>query len=115
LTIYVFGDNTLRQGLGGQAKEMRGEPNAFGIATKRRPGKEIGDYFSDDSAEDAKWMVRDVGALLHLIMEKGSSVILPQDGLGTGLSELPERAPRLYRILYDVFAAISECPWRRPI
>jgi len=30
--IYLFGDNVARQGRGGQAKEMRGEPNALGIA-----------------------------------------------------------------------------------
>lgn len=31
---YLFGDNVERRGLGGQAKEMRGEPNAIGVATK---------------------------------------------------------------------------------
>ena len=33
--IFVFGDNLAKKGLGGQAREMRGEPNAVGIATKR--------------------------------------------------------------------------------
>ena len=33
--IYVFGDNLLRKGLGGQAKEMRGEPNTLGIVSKK--------------------------------------------------------------------------------
>ena len=35
--VYIFGDNEARTGLGGQAREMRGEPNAMGIATKRSP------------------------------------------------------------------------------
>ena len=35
--LYLFGDNLQRVGLGGQAKEMRGEPNAVGIATKKAP------------------------------------------------------------------------------
>ena len=35
--IYLFGDNVERVGHGGQAKEMRGEPNAIGIATKLKP------------------------------------------------------------------------------
>jgi len=34
-TLWVFGDNLQRKGLGGQAKEMRGEPNAIGIPTKK--------------------------------------------------------------------------------
>ena len=42
-TIYLFGDNDKRKGLGGQAKEMRGESNAIGIRTKKAP-------FSDNSA-----------------------------------------------------------------
>lgn len=36
---FVFGDNAYRKGFGGQAKEMRGEPNALGVATKWYPGK----------------------------------------------------------------------------
>jgi hypothetical protein len=34
---YVFGDNVERRGYGGQAKEMRGEPNAIGVVTKWAP------------------------------------------------------------------------------
>jgi hypothetical protein len=33
-TVYVFGDNVARHGLGGQAKAMRGEPNTIGVSTK---------------------------------------------------------------------------------
>ncbi len=33
--LFVFGDNMMRRGFGGQAAEARGEPNAIGIATKR--------------------------------------------------------------------------------
>ena len=33
--LYLFGDNLLRKGLGGQAKEMRGEPNTLGIVSKK--------------------------------------------------------------------------------
>jgi hypothetical protein len=37
--LYLFGDNERREGLGGQAKEMRGEPNAIGVRTKASPSK----------------------------------------------------------------------------
>ena len=33
--LYLFGDKLLRKGLGGQAKEMRGEPNTLGIVSKK--------------------------------------------------------------------------------
>ncbi len=36
--IYLFGDNDMRRGRGGQAKEMRGEPNSIGIRVKKSPG-----------------------------------------------------------------------------
>jgi hypothetical protein len=45
--LYVFGDNAIRRGYGGQAGEMRGEPNARGVATKWSPGNHPNDYFSD--------------------------------------------------------------------
>ena len=35
-TLYIFGDNILRIGNGGQAV-IRNIPNSFGIATKRTP------------------------------------------------------------------------------
>jgi hypothetical protein len=35
--IYVFGDNEVRKGNGGQAKACRGEPNTIGIRTKALP------------------------------------------------------------------------------
>lgn len=34
--LYLFGDNEQRRGLGGLARECRGEPNAVGIATNVR-------------------------------------------------------------------------------
>ena len=44
-TLYVFGDNMRRRGMGGQAAEMRGEPNAVGIPTKWRPSRTEWDFF----------------------------------------------------------------------
>lgn len=112
---FVFGDNVAASGLGGQAKEMRGERNAFGIPTKMRPGREEDDYFTDSSPSCAIHMVRSIGALFHMMLTKPErKIVVPSKGLGTGLSELPTRAPRLYRILYDSFAAASECPWEEP-
>lgn len=91
---YLFGDNLVRKGFGGQAKEMRGEPNAIGIATKRTPSNNPGEFFSDDEYHaNIRAMMRDlVPAKYHLIA--GGLLVIPADGLGTGLSELPTRAPR---------------------
>ncbi len=44
---WVFGDNLARKGLGGKAREMRGEPNTIGIVTKRAPTMNPEAFFSD--------------------------------------------------------------------
>jgi hypothetical protein len=40
-------DSVQRHGLAGQAKEMRGEPNAIGVATKRAPSTNPKAFFDD--------------------------------------------------------------------
>ncbi len=45
--LFVFGDNLARVGYGGQAREMRDEPNAVGIPTKKLPTMTEGAFFSD--------------------------------------------------------------------
>jgi hypothetical protein len=46
--MFLFGDNLQRTGLGGQAKEMRGEFNAIGIATKKSPSLSDDAFFTDE-------------------------------------------------------------------
>lgn len=108
-TVYVFGDNMEGRGLGGQAREMRGEPNAIGVPTKWRPGREERDYFTDDDAKD-----RDVWHAIHGAFERmraalaeGRNVVIPFDGLGPGLAELPTRAPKLHRMIEDAIAGLG--------
>lgn len=112
---YVFGDNFVRVGLGGQAKEMRGEPNAIGVATKWKPGTQESDYYSDDTMAPWIGMSQDIDRLGDLL-DEGHTIVFPFDGLGTGLSQLPRRAPQLYKRLYN--AVQSKCdeiiPWEKP-
>jgi hypothetical protein len=108
-TLYVFGDNMRRVGMGGQAKEMRGEPNAVGIPTKHAPGMNETDFFSDEDISNP--IVRNAimsgfHALLHHI-EDGGNVIYPEDGIGSGLSQLPTRAPKIDRSIKEVIAFLS--------
>lgn len=112
--IFVFGDNTHRTGSRGQAGEMRGEPNAIGVATKFAPGRAPGDYFEDDHWASRKALNDDID-LVQAAFNAGKTIYVPRDGLGTGLSELPQRAPGLYGLLVERFKAMSkECPWEAP-
>ena len=97
--VYLFGDNTLRKGMGGQAGAMRGEPNAIGVATKLTPTSGTNAYFSDnDLRYNVSVMAKDLRPAFSA-RESGLVVVIPEDGLGTGLSELPERAPKTNEVL----------------
>ena len=91
--IYVFGDNYDRVGLGGQAAEMRGEPNALGIVNKRRPDYNDGCFLTDKDYE--KWLqVHE--PIFKLMMNFNGTIIWPADGIGTGLAELDKHAPKIF-------------------
>lgn len=79
---YVFGDNMARYGLGGQAKEMRGEPNALGIATLWRPGVPFEP--TDFLVAMTEW--RRGAGLLRDRLEAGETVVFPAEGIGTGFA-----------------------------
>jgi hypothetical protein len=95
---YVFGDNTQRRGLGGQAKEMRGEPNAIGIVTKWYPDTPNAAFFRDDDfhIDIIHQGVNDDLEMVMEAIEQKRTVIWPLDGIGTGLSRLPQNAPDLW-------------------
>jgi hypothetical protein len=107
--VFVFGDNMARRGLGGQAGAMRGEPNSIGVPTKWAPERTASAYFSDDDR-----MNRDVWDAIHgafnqirIAMDAGRNVAIPADGLGTGLAELPTRAPKLHAMIEAAIAALE--------
>jgi hypothetical protein len=98
-TLYIFGDNMARAGFGGQAKEMRGEVNAVGVPTKMRPKRTEKAYFTDAhlDRQDVIIALRLAFDRLEQHLRSGRNVVIPADGLGTGLAELPTRAPRIHR------------------
>ena len=99
--LYLFGDNLVRKGLGGQAGEMRGEPNAVGIATKYYPDMSSTSFFDDTDIDSYKsmWELEFTRPTTQLL--RGGIVVMPLDGLGTGLSELPTRAPLSFEYLVN--------------
>ena len=106
--LYLFGDNERRQGFGGQAAQCRGEPNAVGVATKRFGAASERAYWSDDEyARCVRIIVQDLSrAENHLL--SGGTVVCPSAGLGTGLSQLKERAPRILERLNAELKRLEE-------
>ena len=103
---FLFGDNLTRRGLGGQAKEMRGEPNAFGIATKKVPFNNDGAFMTDlDFESNCHWIDLDI----QRVVSSGlTTIVIPTAGLGTGLADLPNRAPRTYAYLEAALKALED-------
>lgn len=106
-TVFVFGDNIVRQGLGGQAREMRGEANAFGVATLYGPG-----VYYDNKPHILFEVLRDLAKIVDLA-SRGAAIVAPTDGLGTGFARLVEHRPDLHDLIVAVFKAMpgEPCPW----
>jgi hypothetical protein len=108
--VFVFGDNLVGDGCGGQAC-IRYSPNAVGIPTKYFPTDETGAYFKEGvHTEQIKAII---DARFTKIWEQfmlGKIIVFPEDGLGTGLARLPQSAPAIYAHIckwVDFFVAIG--------
>jgi hypothetical protein len=75
--LFVFGDNALRYGKGGQAV-IRDEPNAFGIVTKLKPNNTNDSYMTDKSSyrnnmmaisKDIRWISKHLNVQLKSTIE----------------------------------------------
>lgn len=102
--LYVFGDNVSRKGMSGQAKEMRYEPNAVGVATLYAPGVF---YREDPASVDAQKRVidHDMKPLFEHI-KNGGIVVWPADGIGTGYARLPQASPSTFDYLEEKLEAL---------
>jgi hypothetical protein len=103
--LFAFGDNLQRWGLGGQARQMRGEYNAIGVPTKREPHRNTGAFFTDADWPMAKPFIDEAFAKLTDHCKRGGTVVFPAAGFGTGLARLEHGAPSIY-------AAIERRVWQ---
>lgn len=92
-TLYVFGDNFERKGLGGQAGEARGEPNAVGIPTKRAPSMRPEAFMTDADLPSLQAAAGPALDRLRSHLTAGGDVVMPAAGIGTGLAQMAARAP----------------------
>lgn len=99
--LFIFGDNDIRAGYGGQAKEMRGEPNAFGIRVKKYPVLLDDAYYSDnDFCNNIIKIETDIVRIKQAQERKNyKHIVFPIDGVGTGRAKLEEKAPKTWGYL----------------
>lgn len=106
--LYLFGDNSLRVGFGGQAAEMRGEPNAIGVRTKETPDMASNAFFYDCTYElNCSKIDHDLSRAIHHL-ENGGIVVIPEDGLGTNLARLASTAPQTFIYLNEQLGRLRE-------
>lgn len=104
--IFLFGDNEIRRGKGGQAV-IRDCPNAIGIRTKRYPTMDTDAFWNDDDdsfTAQCKMIDEDLSEVSDAIFN-GKTVYAPVTNenisLGTGRARLSELAPRTYDYLVN--------------
>lgn len=91
---YCFGDNDEGVGMGGQAKECRGERNSIGIPTKKKPLDAPDAYYFDSEYDENVVKIERSFAIVENELKAGKIVVMPTEGFGTGLARLKENAPR---------------------
>jgi len=98
--LFVFGDNDIKQGMGGQAI-IRNEPNAFGIPTKKLPSMSSNSFYTDNEYDkNIKKINKAIYKIIKEFMKnKYTTLVLPKDGLGTGLAQLNVKAPKTFKFL----------------
>ena len=101
--LFVFGDNMLRYGNGGQAV-IRDFPNTFGIVTKRAPRTSKTAYFSD-ADDEMDTMLQDIRKL-YLISKCNvfTHIVFPTKGIGTGRAHMKSKSPILYKMMKNKLA-----------
>lgn len=96
--LFIFGDNDAQFGKGGQAI-IRDLQNAVGIPTKKYPTNHPTSFYSDmDLEENKKKISRAINHIIK-ISDQYEYIIFPEDGLGTGLADLPNKAPKTFEFL----------------
>lgn len=101
--LFVFGDNMLRYGKGGQAV-IRDLPNTLGIVTKREPRTGKDAYFSD-AEDEMDTLLQDIRKLwLISRCNTFTHIVFPTKGLGTGRAHMKSKSPILYKMMKNKLA-----------
>jgi hypothetical protein len=106
--LFAFGDNMARYGFGGQAAACRGQQNAVGIPTKWKPSMWNDSFFTESDFDRVKPAIDEAFAKLADHLRAGGTVVLPSGGIGTGLAELPKRAPAIHAYITAQIEMLSE-------
>jgi hypothetical protein len=96
-TLFLFGDNTMRVGNGGQAI-IRNLPNSLGVITKKVPNTKEEAFFRDKDLEEYKEYLE---IDMSILREKGKDFdeIVVNKNIGLGLADMLNKCPLCYQEL----------------
>lgn len=98
--LFIFGDNDIKQGYRGQAV-IRGLTNTEGIPTQKNITPSSDRFYRDDEYKENRKKIKSAILLIlkRINEENYKGIVLPKDGIGTGLSQLYKRAPKTFEYL----------------
>lgn len=99
--VFVYGDNNLRYGEGGQAI-IRSLPNTIGLRTKKEPNNNPSSFYSDDDYSDNILRIKEDIKKIKKIEDSGKIIVFSQGGYGTGLARLKTLAPKTFEYLNNI-------------
>jgi hypothetical protein len=99
-SLFIFGDNDFKKGKKGQAI-IRDEKNSIGIPTKKLPSYAEEAYYTDSEYELNKGKIdKSMEKIKERLKVEGYEyIVLPENGIGTGLAKLDEKAPKTFSYL----------------
>ena len=103
-SIIVFGDNLIGKGKKGQAI-IRDCSNSYGVPTKRLPSMKEGSFFSDQESEYN--LVKERLSNLWKEHKAGKVIILPTNKIGSGLADLQNKSPKIYKMIESFYKAVE--------
>jgi hypothetical protein len=98
--LFIFGDNDVKRGRGGQAI-IRDLPNTAGIPTKKFPNNNPTSFYTDAEYESNITKIDTaLAAILQKVKDdKYKGIVLPEKGFGTGLARLVTKAPNTLKYI----------------
>jgi hypothetical protein len=105
--LFLFGDNDAEFGKLGQAV-IRDCSNSAGIPTKKYPSNHPNSFYTDAEYETNK---KNIDTAIRKILDRAPTfeyVIFPENGFGTGLSDLHNKAPKTNAYLGSAVAKMID-------
>ena len=104
---FVFGDNSVRKGYGGQARACRDQPNTIGIITKKLPSYDKEAFYYEKDFDEWLEASKQDFKRVRYALNYNAKVVWPEDGVGTGRAGLKENAPSILAYIEEFYKEIS--------